>query len=324
MKHFAICIAAVCCLSLAATLPAAKIKEIELKNGYTDVNRIGSPLFADAPAISIGTVASAYDKSGKIVRATSKNVFKMGPAYEIDPAVDLGALLGQALRSEATAMGFGTGDAWTVAGSLKDFYVETKQPSGFAAVQYYGVMTVELEIRQGGGSPSTLAWTIYSFNQAYNAGLGRKDETRDAIARQFVEGAQEILARLNREHFHAAPRADLTKGLKVPLKDREADLHRLGLSGQHSAVPLLLEWLAAEKDEDAREWVILALGRIADPAAVPTLTARHAKEESTCRWHTLKALASIGSPEGMALIKGPGLQDEDEDIQRLAGKLAGQ
>jgi hypothetical protein len=312
------------CLGLAALLPAAKIKEIELKNGYTDINRIGAPLFADAPALAIGTIASAYDKSGKIVRATSKNVFKMGPAYEIDPAVDLGALLGLALRSEATAMGFGTGDAWSVSGSLKDFYVETKQPSGFAAVQYYGVMTVEMEVRQGGGSPSTLAWTIYSYNQAYNAGMGRKDETRDAIARQLIEGAQEILARLNREHFHAAPKADLAKGLKVPLEDREGDLHRLGLSGQRSAVPLLLEWLGKEKDEDAREWVILALGRIADPAAVPTLTARYAKEESTCRWHTLKALAAIGTTEGMALIKGEGLQDEGEDIQRLAGKLTGQ
>ena len=145
------------CLALAAILPAAKIKTIELKSGITEINRIEAPIFVDAPALSIGTIASAYDRTGKIVRATSKNIFKMGPAYELDSAVDLGALLGQSLRSEAAAMGFGTGDAWSVSGSLKDFYVETKQPSGFAAVQYYGVMTVELEVRKGSGPPSTLA-----------------------------------------------------------------------------------------------------------------------------------------------------------------------
>jgi hypothetical protein len=306
-------------LALAASLPAAKIKEIELKNGYTDYNRLPSPLFESAPTLTIGPIASSYDKAGKIVRATSKNIFKMGPAYEIDPSVELGALLGEALRSEAAAMGFKSGSDWTVTGALKDFYVETKQPTGWAAVQYYGVMAVELEVRRGGEAPAKVEWTLYSYHAAYNAGMGRKDETRDTIARQMVEGAQEILARLNREYFHAAARPDL---LKIQKAD-EAALYRLGLSGLPSAPAALLDMLPKEKDEDAREWIILALARLAPPEAVAPLAARYDREESSCRWLTLKAMAAIGTPEALALVREKGLKEEDEDILRLAQKILG-
>lgn len=307
------------CLALAAVLPAAKIKEIELKNGYTDVNRLSSPIFADAPSLTVGTIAAAYDKAGKIVRPTSKNIFKMGPAYELDPKVDLGALLAEALRGEASAMGFKDGGDWTVSGALTDFYVETKQPTGFAAVQYYGVMRVELEVRRGDGAPSKAAWTLYSFNSAFNAGMGRKDETRDSIARQFIEGAQEILARLNREFFHAAPRPEV---LAVKKAD-EAALHRLGLSGADAAVPGLLDMLGKEKDENAREWIVLALARLGSPDIVAPLAARYAKEESTGRWFTIKAMADLGTPEALAVVKEKGLTDDDEDIRRLAKLVTG-
>jgi hypothetical protein len=318
MRSFPVVCSTALCLALAATLPAAKIKAIDLKNGFTEVNRIASPLFAGAPSLTIGTIAAAYDKAGKIVRPTSKNIFKMGPAYELDPAVDMGTLLADALRSEAAAMGFKTGGDWTVSGALKEFYVETKQPTGWAAVQYYGVMTVELEVRRGDGAPTKAEWTLYSFNAAYNAGMGRKDETRDSIARQFIEGAHEILSRLNREFFHAAA-PDAAKGLRAD----EAGLYRLSLSGAASTVPALLEMLPTQKDEHVREWIILALARLASAEAVPVLAARYAGEDSVCRWFTLKAMHDIGTPEALALVREKGLKDKDEDVARLAGKILG-
>jgi hypothetical protein len=312
----------------ALPLAASTIKEVKLADGRESANTIGSPIFdaSKVGALRIGAIEAAYDKKAKLVRKTGGMMTK-GPQYDLDPGVDLGAILTESLRTEAPAMGFkltqGDDFAWEVKGALKDVYLESRQVP-YGATQFWGYMDVEFAVQKKGGEARTERLRAHKAYSAYSAGMGRKDEATEGLTQLLVEGAQDLLARLNRLDFKAPPAAEMEKKAKAltAAKDKHNDLHLVALSGTTAAVPVLMTLIPATSDENDRARLIEAVARVGSAEPVSSLASRYAKEDEDCRWETLKAMDYIGGDEAKAVVT-QGLKDSNEACRRLAARILG-
>jgi len=323
----------VCGLALAgiALHAAATIKEVKLADGRDEINTIATPIFdgAKSGAIKFGTLRAGYDRKAKVVRKGDTGFFTKGPEYNLDQTVDLAALLGEALRAEATAMGFstaGAGPAWEIGGTLKDVYLESKQIP-YGATLFWGYMDVALEVKGPDGQTASRTLRLHNYSGSYNAGMGRKDEAQAGLAHLLVEGAQEILARLNRDQFKAPVTPEIEKRagqLQGGVLNREKDLYLVGLSGVPSATPMLLGLLPKETDENRRSAIIDALARLGSTEAVTALAERYVTEDEDCRYYTIKAMDYIGGDAALALVRDKGTKDADAAPRRLSQRVLGE
>ncbi len=319
-----------CVLLMGGVLhAAATIKELKLEDGRDDVNTITTAIFDGAKAgpVRIGPLKAGYDRKAKVVRKGGSGFFTKGPEYNLDPGLDLAAVLGESLRAEATAMGLaaGSGPGWEIGGTLKDVYLESKQIP-YGATLFWGYMDVALELKGPAGQTATVAMRLHNYSGGYNAGMGRKDEAQSGLAHLLIEGAQEILGRLNREHFKAPVKPEIEKlasQLQGGVLNKEKDLHLIGLSATQSAVPVLLGLLPKEIDENRRSTIIDALARIGSPEAVATLASRYATEDEDSRFYTIKAMDYIGGDAALALVRDQGSKDADSSPQRISMRVLG-
>jgi hypothetical protein len=322
-------------LALACAAPAAgaTIERVRLANGSDENNRIGSAIYdtARVAPLKIGSFQAGYDRDRNIVQGYG-GVFTRGPSYTLNKAVDLAALLEEALGSEARAMGFrategdaATSAAWELSGTLKDIYVETHQMSGYGAVLMYGYMDVEARLRGADGKTVTRRLKSHVFFQRVDTSYGRKDEAEAGLAHLLIEGAQEMLARLNREFFKAPPhrRIDslITELAASGAGNRDNEIRIIGLAGSPTAVPVLLGLIKRDEDEDRRSVMINALASLGSAEAIAPLSARFGDEDDDCKWYSLKTMDYIGSEDALVLVKNKGLRDEDETCQRLAKRI---
>jgi len=320
-------------LSLSVSgLNAATIKKLRLEElGHDPVNRITSPIYVTAGVapVQVGTISSAYERKGKIVRGWG-SLFTKGPSYDLDPGIDLGALLAEALRTEAKAMGFevaapGAAGSWEISGTLKDIHTETQQITGYGAMLSYGFLEVDLQVKDPKGAPATKRWRAHSFTGKVPGGWSRKDEGEAGIAHLLVEGAHDVLARFNREFAHAPAAPAMADRLKTVVAsgvdDHEADVYVVGLSGLPAAGPALLAQLEKEKSENDRAHVINALGRLGSPDAIAVLERRYDTEDEDCRWYTVRAMDYLGTDKAIAVIRNKGGKDEDGATMRLVKKV---
>lgn len=313
-----------------AVLSAATLQQIRLAEGYDEVTRITTPVYENSGLSVEMTVTGNYDRKAKFVRRTGGRLpATRGPEYDLNPKVDLAALLNEALRSEALAMGLnrvGGGErAWRVAGTIRDIYLESRQIY-MGATLFYGYLDVELQVNGPGAESHTRRLRVHNYSGGYNAGFGRRDEAESGAAHLLVEGAQEILARLNREFFKAPPHRDMIGKLDRLqagiVKSNLGDLRAVGLSGLPSAVPTLLGLVPKVEEESLRSAIIDSLAQLGSPDAVATLSARYATEDEDARWYTLKAMDYIGGSEAERLVNTLGMKDEDAGPKRLAGRIA--
>ena len=190
------------------------------------------------------------------------------------------------------------------------------------ATLFYGFMNVELHVRRGTDEPQTVPLRIHNYYAAYNAGMGRRDEARDGLVHLLVEGAQEILSRLNRRYFEASSNIDLNEVVASLGSVSFNDLHRIGLAGPRSTATALLELIPQTDDSSRRSALIDAVGRIGALEAVSILAARYGdEEEDDCRWYTIKALDYIGGEDAMAVIQEHGVDDDHDATERLAKRI---
>ncbi len=305
----------------------ATMRELDLADGYSTDNTITTVVFdpASAPALEIGTLEAGYDRGKKIVRRGGGGFFSRGPEYKLDEQIDLAAMLTESLRAEASAMGFlppGAGaEQWHLGSVVTDIYMESRQVM-MGATLFYGFMTLELQVRNGAAEAQPVRFRLHNYYGSYNAGMGRQDEAKQGLMRLLVEGAQEILSQLNRSHFHASPHSDLNDRLAALEAASLNDLHRIGLSGSHSAAEAILALLPATSDGDRRAVLIDAVGRLGAPEAVSVLSARYLSEDDEdCRWYTIKALDYIGGAEALAVIEELGVDDDHDATERLAKRI---
>ena len=313
-----------------AVVSATTMQQIKLTEGYDDVTRITTPIYENS-GLSVETaVTGGYDRKAKFVRRTGGRLpATRGPEYDLNEKVDLAALLTEALHSEALAMGLNRAGAseraWRVTGTIREIYLESRQIY-MGSTLFYGYMDVELQVNSPSGESQTRRLRVHNYTGGYNAGFGRRDEAESAAAHLLVEGAQEILARLNRDLFKAPPHRDMSGKLNhlqtAGVKGNLGELRMVGLSGLPAAVPSLLSLVAKEGDENLRSAIIDSLAHLGSPDAVAPLSGRYAMEDEDARWYTLKAMDYIGGSEAERLVNTLGMKDKDAAPKRLAAKIA--
>lgn len=315
-------------LALALPVSAATLKQIRFEAAYDDDNTLAAPVVAGGEVrLSFGAFTSDFDRNAEIARS-SGGLFTKGPVYTLDAGVDLAALLGRYLEAEAPKMGFATGaGGWTIGGRIGEIYVESLQMSGYGAILFHGLMRLDVELTSPGGRAERLAMRFHNYYQQVSGGMNRKAPAETAITHLLMEGAQELLARLNRSHFRA-PAAPGVAGLVASVKAQGAgrlhrELHAIGLSGSSDAVPVLLERLGREQDENDRSVVINALARLGSPSIVGPLAGRYAAEDEDCRWYTLKAMDYLGTAEALEVVREKGLADQEFFCQTIAKAILG-
>jgi hypothetical protein len=315
-------------LAFALPASAATLKQVRLEAAYDEDNQLAGPVVEGATVrLAFGDFTSNFDRSAEIARSGG-GLFTKGPVYTLDPGVDLAALLRRALETEAPKMGLATGTGgWKVGARIDEIYLESLQMSGYGAILFHGLMRLDVEVLSAGGRSERLPMRFHNYYQQVSGGMNRKAPTETALTHLLMEGAQELLARLNRSHFYAPPAAGVT-ALVAELKAQGAaklhrQLHAVGLSGSADAVPVLLELLEREDDENDRSAIINALARLGSGSIVKPLAARYAGEDEDCRWYTLKAMDYVGGDEAMAVVREKGLADQEFFCQAIAGKILG-
>jgi len=319
-------------LCLAAWMTSVQaadvIREIDLSHGRDAVNTVTAPVYDGAAQLLVEPITAKYDKKQRFVRRMGGNMFTKGPEYDLDPQVDLAALLTESLQGEASVMGFRpqTADtpAWRLSGTLDDIYLESRQVY-MGATLFYGFMEISLELTAPSGTRHSRRLRLHDYYGGYNAGMGRKDEAQEGAAHLLIEGAQELLARLNREFMrmpsHPAMRSKLEQLRPGTLDDRAATIRSVGLSGVEGAGSALLTLIASEPEENRRTNLIEAVGLLGTPEAVASLDARYVTEAEDCRWAILKALDYIGGADAERVIAARGSKDPDGGPRRLAERI---
>jgi hypothetical protein len=312
-----------------AVVSAATIAAIQLADGADRNNRIDAPVYRNPGlAVEVTVTGTARPKTKFVRRTGGRLPATRGPEYDLDPSVNIGVLLTDALRSEAAAMGLtspGNSQRWQVTGTITDVYLESRQVY-MGATLFYGYLEVALAVNGPDGSNRTVGMRLHNYSGGYNAGLGRRDEAAESAARLLVEGAQEILARLNRDFFKAPPSdgiGAILAGLRTgSVEEKVGDLRKVGLSGLVAAAPALLELLQKEPEEKARAAIVDALALLGSADAVAPLSARYKIEDEDVRWYTLKAMDYIGGADAERLVKTAGLKDDDNGPKRLAARIS--
>jgi hypothetical protein len=311
--------------AFALTIPKVDLSEID-----DDAIEITSPVWAgqEAGPILVGKFESSFDRkiAGKLAGGFRN---AMIPNYNLAPEVDLGEVLAAALRSEGTKLGLNTmapqeGKApqWTVDGTIRDAKVDI-QHMGYGSLLLYTYLDVDVRVTKEGEPPVTHRIRPARLFVMYQGGMGMGDEVQSALEKVLLVGTHQILARLNREHFHApalpALQAKLA-GLKK-VTDEEGDLHAIGISGVEGAGAALAARLEKEKDENARTSLVYALTSLGADAHVPLLARRYASEDDDVRYATIIAMANAATPEALALIREKGLKDKTMIVRKLSERL---
>ncbi len=280
-------------------------------------------------AVLIGTFESKFDrKVANKLAGGFRNA--MMPSYDLAPALDLGKLFAEALRAEGTKLGLtmmaqqeARAPQWTIDGTIHGVNVDI-QHMGYGSLLFYSYLDVKVRVTKQDAQPVTHRIRPARLFVMYNGGMGIGDEVQAALAKIIVVGAQQILARLNREHFLAPALSTMEMrlaGLKQ-IDDRgESELHAIGLSGVRGAPAALASRLESERDENARTSIVYALTSLGADEHVPLLIRRFASEDDDVRYATIIALASAGTPEALALIREKGTKDKTVIVRKLSERV---
>jgi len=311
-------------LLAAAPVRAGSIKQVVLEEGRTDENRIVTPVFdaTDAPGIVVGEIGSGLDPGLKVV---SRMSWGRVPDPTLGPAIHVGDLLAQALRSEGAALGLPvtnqTDGAWRVTGRVDDLALKVRVIL-FGPLVFYGYLQGTFTVTGPDGESTERTYRVFNLAARYNAGMGMEDEASETLAQLFLEAGQEVMSRLNRDLFHVPPREAIAERARAlagrDVDGLESELRTIGLSHHPDALAPLLALLEVEQDEGDRVHVIDALANLGAPEAVPVLMRRFPGEDTECRYATLDALQALGGEEALAFVRQAGARDAEATVKLVA------
>ena len=320
-------------LLLLFSVPAfgITIKTLDVKDVDDTTIEIALPVWDGAKAgpVLVNSFESKFDrKVAKKLASGFRNA--MIPTFDLDPSLDLGRVFAEALRGEGTKLGLSMmapqeakAPQWTIDGTIRGANVDI-QHMGYGSLLFYTSLDLDVRVTKEGEPPVTHRVQPARLFVMYNGGMGMGDEVQAAIAKVLVIGAQQTLARLNREHFHAPTLSSVEPRLASLKKiddDGEAELHAIGLSGVRGASAALAARLESERDENARTSIVYALTSLGAAEHVPLLTRRFASEDDDVRYATIIALANVGTPEALAFIREKGAKDKTTIVRTLSERL---
>ncbi|HEX6084238.1 MAG TPA: HEAT repeat domain-containing protein [Thermoanaerobaculia bacterium] len=318
-------------LALATPAFAITIKTLDMSEVDDDRIEITGPVWdgSKAGAVLVGTFESKFDRkvAGKLAGGFRN---AMMPSYDLAPTLDLGQILAETMRGEGTKLGLtmmapqeGRAPRWTVDGTIHGATVDI-QHMGYGSLLFYTYLDVEVRVTPNGGQPATHRIRPARLFVMYNGGMGMGDEVQASLAKIVLVGAQQILARLNREHFQAPalPAMEARLASLGKIDDRgETELHAIGLSGVRGASAKLASRLESEQDENVRTSIVYALTSLGAAEQAPLLIRRYKSEDPDVRYATIVALAGVDTPEAKALIREQGMKDKTAIIRKLSERL---
>ncbi|MGZ5431529.1 MAG: HEAT repeat domain-containing protein [Thermoanaerobaculia bacterium] len=309
---------------------AGTIEKIDLAEVDDDSIEITSPVWDGTTAgpVLVGTFDSRFDRT--VVRKLGGGFRNaMLASQTLAPQLDLGEVLATSIRAEGRKLGLsmmepqeGAAPQWLVGGTIRDAVVEV-QHMGYGSLLLYAYLDVDVSVAKQGAPATSIRMRPARLFVLFNAGMGTGDEAQLALTKMIVLGSQQILARLNRERFHAPALSSIdakVAGLKK-VTDQEPDLHHVGLSGAPGASAARVAMLEKEKDENARMSLVYALTDLGAAEHAPLLIRRYATEDTDVRYATLIALDTVGTSEALALIREKGTKDKNLAIKRLAERI---
>lgn len=320
-------------LLLALGTPAfgITIKTLDIDKTDDTAIEITAPVWDGSKVgpVLVGTFESKFDrKVANKLGSGFRNA--MMPSYDLAPTLDLGQVFAEALRSQGTKLGLtmmspqeARAPQWTIDGTIHGANVDI-QHMGYGSLLFYTYLDVEVRVTPKGGQPATHRIRPARLFVMYNAGMGMGDEVQASLAKILVVGAQQILARLNREHFRAPVLPVMETrlaGLKKIDDHGETELHAIGLSGVRGASAALASRLEKEQDENVRTSIVYALTSLGVEEHVPLLAKRYASEDADVRYATIIAMGHVGTPEALAFIREQGTKDKTLAIRKLSERL---
>ena len=318
-------------LVFATPVFAITIKNLDLTEVDDDRIEIAGPVWDGSKAgpVLVGTFESKFDRkvAGKLAGGFRNAMIS---SYDLAPTLDLGQIFAETLRAEGTKLGLSMmapqearAPQWTVDGTIHDVTVDI-QHMGYGSLLFYTYLDVEVRVTPKDGQPVTHRIRPARLFVMYNGGMGMGDEVQASLAKIVMVGAQQILARLNREHFQAPalPAMEARLAALKQIDDRgETELHAIGLSGVRGASAALASRLESEKDENVRTSIVYALTSLGAAEHAPLLIRRYASEDPDVRYATIIALAGVGTPEAMALIREKGTKDKTVIVRKLSERI---
>lgn len=349
-------------LFLSTPAFAITIKTLDVSDVDDDRIEITAPVWdgSKAGAVLVGTFESKFDR--KVAAKLAGGLRNaMVPSFDLAPTLDLGQVLAETMRGEGTKLGLtmlapqdARAPQWTIDGTIHGASVDI-QHMGYGSLLFYTYLDVEVRVTPQGGQPATHRIRPARLFVMYNGGMGMGDEVQASLAKIVLVGAQQILARLNREHFKAPalPTMEARLAALGKIDDRlrhlfiratssrqrlrsgtshvphlsfsgETELHAIGLSGVRGASAALASRLEREPDENVRTSIIYALTSLGAAEAAPLLIGRYKSEDPDVRYATIIALAGVGTPEATALIREQGMKDKTTVIRKLSERLSAQ
>jgi hypothetical protein len=318
-------------LALATPAFGITINTLDLHEIDDDRIELTGPVWDGSKAgpILVGTFESKFDR--KVANKLGSGFRNsMMPSYDLAPTLDLGQIVATTLRTEGTKLGLSMmalqearAPQWTIDGTIHAADVDI-QHMGYGSLLFYSYLDVEVRVTPKDGQPATHRIRPARLFVMYNGGMGMGDEVQAALAKIILVGTQQILARLNREHFQAPvlPAMEMKLAGLKKIDDRgETELHAIGLSGLPGAPAALASRLANEPDENVRTSIVYALASLGAAEQVPLLAKRYATEDADVRYATIIAMGHAGTPEALALIREQGMKDKALIIRKLSERL---
>lgn len=318
-------------LAVATPMFGITIRTLDVTDVDDDRIEITAPVWDGSKTgpVMVGTFESKFDRK---VAAKLAGGFRnaMMPSYDLDPSLDLGKIFAGTLRAEGTKLGLSMmspeearAPQWTIDGTIHGANVDI-QHMGYGSLLFYTSLDMDVRVTPKGGQPVTHRVRPARLFVMYNGGMGMGDEVQAALAKIVLVGAQQTLARLNREHFKAPtlPALETRLASLGKIDDRgETELHAIGLSGVRGASAALASRLEKEDDENVRTSLVYALISLGATDQLPLLIRRYASEDPDVRYATIIAMANAGTPEAMALIREQGLKDKTAIIRKLSDRI---
>lgn len=197
-------------LSLSASAFAGTWDKLDLSEIDDDSIEITSAVWdgTKAGAVLVNRFESKFDRTvARKLGGGFRNA--MIGSYTLADPVDLGDILAASMRGEGRKLGLtmmepqeGAAPQWIVGGTIREALVEI-QHMGYGVMLFYGSLDVDVTVAKADSPASTIRMRPARFFLLYNAGMGIGDEAQLALAKTVLLGSQQILARLNRELFHA-------------------------------------------------------------------------------------------------------------------------
>lgn len=252
-------------------------------------------------------------------------IFQTRQEVEANEDTPPAGVVAQALAADLSVRGLAPGDAgYAVSCEMPQFLIRYRNYAGMlSGTDGWGYMDLVCTVQASG----SLVWQGPVYARVH-----RVFYSANAADRSFLEGdlwptitgvlVQQAATILNRVAFHQQVAPEVLSQANALLASGDDDervrgLYQLGIAGDPSALPVLVQ-LAADPEEKIRRTAVDALGTMGAAEALPMLLERYAREEGNVQWAILKSILQMGDPRGFEWLRRNRAAIDSDTLEEIA------